>query len=115
MENLPGFPDNMRLSDDGSLWVATPALRNKITNLINEFPAIRRMASNLNIPGSMILMFCKLSYAGGVRIDPSKKEIVEYFYGKPEKMNFVTGITEHKGKIYLSSLLEPCVAVLTKN
>ena len=35
MENLPGFPDNMRLSDDGSLWVATPALRNKITNLLN--------------------------------------------------------------------------------
>ena len=58
MENLPGFPENIRLGDDGiSLWVATPALRNTVTNMINEFPIVRRIALNLNVPASMILSF----------------------------------------------------------
>ena len=83
VDNLPGFPDNIRLSVDGSLWVATPALRNFITNMINEWPSVRRIASNFNVPGSLILKFCKLSFAGGVRIDTQQKKIVEYFYGKP--------------------------------
>ena len=47
VENLPGLPDNIRLGDDGlSLWVATPALRNTITNMINEFPIVRGVALN---------------------------------------------------------------------
>lgn len=70
------------------------------------------IALNLNLPGSLILLFSKRTYAGGVRIDPNSKEIVDYFYGKPEEMNFVTAITEHKGKVYLSSLLEPCIGII---
>lgn len=102
----------MKLAPDGNLWVATPALRDHITNLIDQTIPIRRVLLNLRFPLAIVLFFQNLNYAGGVKIDTKKNEVMEYFYGKPDRTSFVTGITEHKGKIYMSSLQNPCIAVV---
>lgn len=92
LDNIHGFVDNMKLTSDGNLWVATPALRDHITNLIDRSTHIRRVILNLRVPLSAVMFLSNLSYAGGVKIDPKQKKIVEYFYGKPDRTNFVTGM-----------------------
>lgn len=60
----------------------------------------------------MFLILSNQTYAGGFKIDPIKGEIIEYLYGSPSKINTVSGITEHKGKIYLCSLVNNVIAVI---
>ncbi|KAF8373373.1 hypothetical protein PRIPAC_79802 [Pristionchus pacificus] len=48
MDNLPGFPDNLRKSRDGrSIWVGVPVMRSKEDNWINQRPDLRELISKL--------------------------------------------------------------------
>ncbi len=50
IDNLIGYPDNLKITEDGKLWVAIPSLRNKINIFIDNHPAIRKALINANIP-----------------------------------------------------------------
>lgn len=50
--------------------------------------------------------------AGGIKIDTKTGEIIEYMFGAPTKINFVTTIIEKNGKTYFSSLRSPTILVL---
>ena len=60
----------------------------------------------------------RLSYAlnpkraGGIKIDTKTGEIIEYMFGAPTKISFVTTIIEKNGKTYFSSLRSPTILVL---
>ena len=41
-----------------------------------------------------MMSLANTTYSGGIKVDPQKKEIVDYFYGKPSKINFITSIIE---------------------
>lgn len=33
-----------------------------------------------------------MSYSGGLKVDPQTGKVIDYFFGKPRRINFVTGV-----------------------
>lgn len=60
----------------------------------------------------MFLKFANLAYSGGLKVDPATGQIVDYFFGKSNKIDFVTSILEKNKKVYMSSLKHNKVAVI---
>ena len=100
------------MNEKGELWVATPGIRDNVSNLVDRSTIIRRILLNIRLPLGLFLFLANKTKVGGVKIDPATGEIVEYFYGQPDRIDFITGITEHQGKLYLSSIKNRCIAVV---
>lgn len=49
IDNLVGYPDNIKLTEDGKLWVAMPSLRDRVNVLIDNIPLIRKALINSRI------------------------------------------------------------------
>lgn len=49
IDNLVGYPDNIKLTEDGKLWVAMPSLRDRVNVLIDNIPIIRKALINSRI------------------------------------------------------------------
>lgn len=47
VENLPGFPDNLALGEDGTLWVALAAPRNGLLDRLGPHPWARKIVARL--------------------------------------------------------------------
>lgn len=76
MENILGYPDNVKLSSTGDLWVAIPALRDSFSNVIDKDSLIRRILLNLRIPLKFFLALSNVKYAGGIKVNRKSGEIV---------------------------------------
>lgn len=107
-----GYPDNLKLTEDGKIWVAIPSLRDKVNIFIDNHPAIRKALINARIPESIFILFANLEYSGGLKIDPSTGEVIDYFFGQSKKIDFVTSVVERNKKVYMSSLKHNVVAVI---
>lgn len=58
-----------------------------------------------------MITFANLSYSGGIKVNPVTGKIIDYFFGKPDRIKFVTGILEKNKKIYMASLKSNLIAV----
>ena len=47
IENLPGFPDNIRRHPDGGYLLAVPAIRKPLADFSARYPFIRKAASKV--------------------------------------------------------------------
>lgn len=70
VENMPGFPDNIRLSSSGGYWVAMSAIRASpgfsMMDFLSEKPWIKRIIFKVKI----MTVFCRLfvvAYLEGAR------------------------------------------------
>lgn len=111
-DNLIGYPDNLKITEDGKLWVAIPSLRDKTSVFIDNHPAFRKALINARIPERIFLLFANLEYSGGLKIEPESGKVVDYLFGKSKMINFVTGIVERNKKVYMSSLKHNVIAVI---
>ena len=111
MANLPGFPDNLKVTEDNKLWVAIPSLRDPVTNMLDNYPLVRKMIINSRIPLWLFLSVANFSFSGAMKIDPTTGKVEEYFLGKSESIYFVTGALERGKKVYLTSLVNNFIAV----
>jgi ribose transport system permease protein len=73
VDNILGYPDNVKLASDGNLWIALPALRDSLSNIIDRNSLLRRVLINLRVPLGMFLALANMKYAGGIKIDPKAK------------------------------------------
>lgn len=76
MENILGYPDNVKFSEDGNLWVAIPALRDGMSNLIDHTTLLRKFILNVRMPLEMFLALANMKYAGGIKVNPQNGEII---------------------------------------
>lgn len=76
-----GFPDNIKVMRDGTFWVGLPMLRNYLTDLIDHSPMIRKLMILMNFSPMIYKHIGRIDYVGGIRVDPSCGEIVEYLLG----------------------------------
>ena len=53
-----------------------------------------------------------MSYSGGLKVDPKTGKVIDYFFGEPKRINFVTGIVERNRKLYLASLKHNVIAIV---
>lgn len=112
IEGLIGYPDNIKLTEDGMIWVAIPSLRDQGNVMVDNYPLIRKALINANVPEKLFLYVANLSYAGGLKVNPKTGKVVDYLFGKNNNFDFVTGVTERHKKVYLASLKHNKIAVV---
>jgi sugar lactone lactonase YvrE len=108
IDNLPAFPDNASLGDDGLLWIALPSPRNPALDRVHRLhPMVRRMVwalpERLQMQPKKTMWVMALDWDGKVVHDLQRSDVPH---------TFVTGVRQRHGKVYLGSLTASTIAVL---
>jgi sugar lactone lactonase YvrE len=113
VREMAGYPDNIALGSDGLVWVSIASPRDPLVERLQRAPlALRRVVTR--IPD---------------RLQPAPKRTVRVQAYDGEgllvhdvdlaesehrgRYHMVTGVREHEGRVWLGSLHEPAVAVVT--
>jgi sugar lactone lactonase YvrE len=98
--NMPGMPDNLSTGSDGTIWCAVPVLRiPSLDRLLPRHPALRKLVHRLpeSLQPSPDDVGLVLGFDESGRVtDNLRSEVPEYVW--------ITGVREHEGWLYLSSL-----------
>jgi sugar lactone lactonase YvrE len=108
-DDLPGYPDNIARGSDGLIWVTLPSTRDPLVERILGWPTpVRTLLSK--IPQALqpqpkrVVRVLAFDDAGRCVHDLS---------GDAEHFHMVTGVREHAGEVWLGSLEEPAIAVVS--
>lgn len=109
LENLPGMPDNMSRGSDGVYWIAMPSTRNSLLDALLPRPGFLRsmvwsLPDSLQPDADRILWVVGIDAAG---------RVVHNLFTADAGYHYVTGVREHDGRLYLGSLAESAIGVLT--
>ena len=108
-EDLPGYPDNISRGSDGLIWVALPSTRDPLVERVLRSPGIVRKALS-SVPQALqpqpkrVVRVQAFDDAGTCVHDLS---------ADAAEFHMVTGVREHRGQVWLGSLEEPAVAVIS--
>jgi sugar lactone lactonase YvrE len=108
-ENLPGLPDNLSTGSDGRFWMAMPSTRNRLLDRLLPGPGWLRSAV-WALPERLQPEADRVAWA--VAID-GEGTVLTSVDGPADAYHYVTGVREHEGRLYLGSLGESAVGVLT--
>uniref|UniRef100_A0A8C6SSE8 Adipocyte plasma membrane-associated protein n=1 Tax=Neogobius melanostomus TaxID=47308 RepID=A0A8C6SSE8_9GOBI len=113
-ENLPGFPDNIRRSSGGGLWVAMSAVRPcpgfSMLDFLSQRPWIKKLIFKIFSQDAVLRFVPRYSLVaelqdGGVCVrtfhDPNG-----------EVATYISEVHEHQGALYIGSFRSPYVAKL---
>lgn len=110
---LPGFPDNVRVNEDGDFWVALHCRRYMYSYINGHYPQLRKFVLKLPIPTRIqyLLQIGWRVHAIVVKYSPEGKllQILEDSSGKVVRA--VSEAEERDGKLWFGSVLMPFVAV----
>ncbi|GMT12643.1 hypothetical protein PFISCL1PPCAC_3940, partial [Pristionchus fissidentatus] len=120
IDNLPGLPDNIRLSSNGTLWVGLASLRmagkHNALEAMAEYPKIREILL-ATLPDLILRdVFPHLAdkHAIVVQIDLNGKIVSSLHDVNGEKVREVSQITDSGDYLYLGSFKAPYIAKLKK-
>jgi sugar lactone lactonase YvrE len=111
IDNLPGLPDNLSTGTAGVFWMALPSARNKLLDLLLPRPGFLRSAV-WAMPDRLQPDVTRITWAVGLSGDG---DVLHNLQGPGDNYHYVTGVREHGGRLYLGSLVEPCIAVARLN
>jgi sugar lactone lactonase YvrE len=110
VDDLPGMPDNLSTGTEGRIWVAIPSPMVGLLHLVHRAPRrLRRLighaATALNHPPTVPARVLAVDRDGDIvgRIEGARR--CGY--------RMVTGVREFNGSLYLGSIVEDAVAVLS--
>jgi len=107
--DLPGYPDNIARGSDGLIWVSIASPRDPLAERIQRAPmALRRSVSR--IPTWMQPQPQRTVRA--MAFDDEGR-VVHDVDLPSDGYHMVTGVREHDGRLWLGSLHEPAVAMVT--
>jgi sugar lactone lactonase YvrE len=107
LDNLPGFPDNLSLGDDGLIWMAMPSGRERLVDALAPAPpAVRRLL--WSVPEALQPKGKAGPWVMGV--DPVSGGVVYDLQGTHPRFKMATGVREHRGRIWLGSLVGGVIA-----
>ena len=72
-ENLPGYPDNIRVDDEGMAWVAMASTRKGLADRLHPHPALKRLVCRL----PQFLWRAPAGHGLVLRLDPATGTILE--------------------------------------
>ncbi len=107
--DLPGYPDNIARGSDGLIWVTIASPRDPVVERLQQGPPwLRRQVTR--IPERL-----QPKPKRTVRVQAYDDEgtLVHDCDVPADGYHMVTGVREHEGRVWLGSLEEPAVAVLT--
>ncbi|CAB3405546.1 unnamed protein product [Caenorhabditis bovis] len=106
--NLPGMPDNIRMTERGTFWVGLAAVRHSeapsIVDLLGAYPGIRQFLIDV-IPAKLwgvISGAFKRSHAIIIELDKNGN-IIQSLHDKSGKIVDVSQVTEYKNNLYIGS------------
>lgn len=107
--DLPGYPDNIARGSDGLIWVSIASPVDPLVERIQRGPrALRKIVTAvpeaLQPKPKRTLRAMAFDDAG---------TCVHDVVGEVEGFHVVTGVREHAGELWLGSLYEPAVAVIS--
>jgi sugar lactone lactonase YvrE len=110
VEDLPGYPDNIARGTDGLIWVtiASPATR-LIETLRLRMPLPVRMAAT-RLPS---VLQPKPQRTVRVQAFDDTGRLVHDIDADAGSYHMVMGVREHEGEVWLASLQEPALAVVS--
>lgn len=106
---LPGFPDNLSVGADGTVWAPLPNPRNPVADRLKQLPPVFRQAAR-RIPDA-ILDRLVVPYARVLGFAPDGT-VRHDLRGSGEACRFLTGAREHDGHLYLGSVEEEVTSVV---
>jgi sugar lactone lactonase YvrE len=111
--DLPGYPDNIARGSDGLVWVSIASPRDPVIEALQRSPMwlrrqVTRIPQRLQPAPRRTVRVQAYDDAGRLvhDLDPGDE-----LHGG--RYHMVTGVREHEGRVWLGSLHEPAVAVLT--
>lgn len=105
--DLPGYPDNIARGSDGLVWVTIASPRDPVVEALMRGPRpLRHAAWRLPAP----LQPKPKRTARVLALDEEGKIIHDRSFDA-SSFHMVTGVREHRGRVWLGSLVEPAVAV----
>lgn len=109
LENLPGLPDNMSRGTDGLFWMAMPSTRNRLLDALLPRPGVLRSLV-WALPDSLQPDADRILWAVGL---DGEGQVMRNVFIPDGAYHYVTGVREHDGRLYLGSLAESALAVVT--
>jgi sugar lactone lactonase YvrE len=109
IDNLPGFPDNLSTGADGRIWIAIPSPRNALLDWAHSQPPVVRQLM-WALPEGLQPAPKRTTWV--LAVDPTGK-VVRDLQAPGDQYHMVTGVREHDGRLYLGSLTERAIAVVT--
>jgi sugar lactone lactonase YvrE len=109
-EDLPGYPDNISRGSDGLIWVTIASPPDPLVEkVLHRAPlALRKMATK--VPDALQP---KPKRTVRVMAFDDAGACVHDLHGEADRYHVVTGVREHDGKVWLGSLYEPAVGVIS--
>ncbi len=106
-EHLPNMPDNISTGSDGRIWVAMVTPRNTAADsLAPRLPLLRKLVWAL--PDKLQPQISPEVFA--VAFDPDTGDAVAGVHMQRTDFGVVTGLVEHDGRLWMSSIGFPAVA-----
>jgi sugar lactone lactonase YvrE len=109
IDNLPGFPDNVHIGDNGRYWIGLTAPRSDIVDQLAGEPFWRKILQRL--PASLGPQV--LPYGMVLAIDENG-EVLENLQAPNGAVYSTTGVAESQQHIYVTSLTAPFLARYNK-
>jgi sugar lactone lactonase YvrE len=106
LDNLPGFPDNLALGDDGLVWMAMASPRERVVDALAPAPLVRKAVWAM--PEALHPKAKHHTWVMGV--DPANGDIVYDLQGHDPRFGMTTGVREHRGRVWLGSLVGGTIA-----
>ncbi|HYY11231.1 MAG TPA: SMP-30/gluconolactonase/LRE family protein [Kineosporiaceae bacterium] len=111
--DLPGYPDNIARGSDGLIWVSIASPRDPVVETLQRSPVwlrrqVTRVPARLQPAPKRTVRVQAYDATGRLVHD---LDLGEDVHGG--RYHMVTGVREHDGRVWLGSLHEPAVAVLT--
>ncbi len=110
VQDLPGYPDNIALGSDGLVWVTIASPLDPLVEMLHARAPmfVRRLVTR--IPEAL-----QPKPAQTVRVQAYDLDgrLVHDVDADASSYHMVTGVREHDGQLWLGSLHEPAVAVLS--
>jgi sugar lactone lactonase YvrE len=108
VENLPGFPDNIALGEDGLVWITLASPRNPIVDRLAPLPPVLRQAV-WALPEALQPAPAHTVWVLAVDSDG---RVVHDLQGTSEQFHMVTGVRQQGDSVYLGSLIGRTIGVL---
>ena len=108
VDNLPGFPDNISRAPDGSIWVAMANVRDPMIDRLHRSPPVLRKIL-WALPERLLPQAKRTTWVISVGADG---RIVRDLQAPGDDIPFVTGVVQHRDRLYLSSIEGDNLAVL---
>jgi len=106
VDDLPGYPDNIARGSDGLIWVAIPSTKVALLERLLQGPAVlRRVAARIpqRLQPEAVRVVRVMAFDDtGALVHDWTHDASDY--------HMVVGVREHRGRVWVGSLVEPAVA-----